>query len=125
MGRKKYKYVITETYSKTIEVNSSTENRADKLAKEQAKGMCLGQEYKPGGSISFTRDIVPTEKPAWWDRLNIIAEETDVNWYQKMQPWQRKELSQKELYQYAEEMRIALERIFDIAYEFERQAYKQ
>lgn len=31
-----------------------------------------------------------------------------------MLPWQRKELSQEELYKYAEEMREALERILDI-----------
>lgn len=47
-------------------------------------------------------------------KLDEIAEETTVNWYQTMLPWQRKELSQEELYKYAEEMREALERILDI-----------
>lgn len=47
-------------------------------------------------------------------RLNQIAEETNVNWYQDMPSYQREELPHNELFQYAEEMRKALNRIFNL-----------
>lgn len=47
-------------------------------------------------------------------RLDQIAEETYSSWYQDMPHYQREELSREELFQYAEEMREALNRIFDL-----------
>lgn len=49
-------------------------------------------------------------------RLDQISEESCGCWYLDMRPWQRKDLTKEELYQYAEEMRERLEKIFDLSY---------
>lgn len=116
----KHKFKIVETYWKTIEVNARTADSAKKLAKEKALNIHLGKEYQSGKGTQFARDVFPEDKPTDWERLNLIEEETNVCWYQDMQPWQRKELSQEELYEYAEQMRQALERIFDLSNEYTR-----
>ncbi len=122
----KAQYKIIETYWKTIEVNAKTrsEEKLNELALAQAQQMSLGKLYgQSDKQIGFARDVLPEEAPTWWDRLISIYEATDVNWYQTMQPWQREELTKEELFKYAEEMREALDKIFDIAYEFERNGY--
>lgn len=116
----KHKFTVVETYWKTIEVNSRSKDKAEKLAKAKAEEISLGKEYGSGKGIQFARDVLPEDKPTDWERLNLIEEETNVCWYQDMQPWQRKELSQEELYEYAEQMRLALERIFDLSNEYTR-----
>lgn len=116
----KHKFKIVETYWKTIEVESRSAEKAKKIAQGKALDIHLGKEYQNGEHIQFARDILPEDKPTDWERLNLIEEETNVCWYQDMQPWQRKELSQEELYEYAEQMRLALERIFDLSNEFTR-----
>lgn len=121
----KSKYQIIETYWKTIEVSARTEEKAEKLAKEQAQSMNLSKERANGDKeVNFVRDILSEDELPWWKIFWLIAEETEVNWYQTMPWYQRRELSKDELFNYAEEMRLALERIFDIAYEYERKAYK-
>lgn len=37
-------------------------------------------------------------------------------WYLDMQPWQRQDLSKEELYEYAEQMREIINKVFDVAY---------
>ena len=118
-------FKIVETYWKEIEVNARSENKALMLAKEQARKTSLSKEYVSGDEIDFSRDVLPEGKPTDWERLNLITEETDVCWYQDMQPWQRKELSQEELYEYAEQMRLALDRIFDLSNEYSRGVYEK
>lgn len=120
----KSEFTIMETYWKTIEVCAKTEEKAQKLAKEQAQKMSLSQERAGGADIGFVRDVIPQNESLWWERLLLIAEETEVNWYQDLLPYQRQDLTKEELFRYAEEMRKALERIFDIAYEYERNGYK-
>lgn len=116
---------IVETYWKEIEVNARSEDKALMLAKEQARKASLGKEYVPGDEIDFARDVLPQDKPTDWERLDLIAEETSVCWYQDMQPWQRKDLSKEELYEYAEQMRLALDRIFDLSNEYSRGLYER
>lgn len=118
-------FKIVETYWKEIEVNARSEDKALMLAKEQARKTSLGKEYAPGDEIDFARDVLPQDKPTDWERLDLIAEETSVCWYQDMQPWQRKELSKEELYEYAEQMRLALDRIFDLSNEYSRGVYEK
>lgn len=118
-------FKIVETYWKEIEVNARSEDKALMLAKEQARKTSLGKEYVPGDEIDFARDVLPQDKPTDWERLDLIAEETSVCWYQDMQPWQRKELSKEELYEYAEQMRLALDRIFDLSNEYSRGLYER
>ncbi len=118
-------FKIVETYWKEIEVNARSENKALMLAKEQARKTSLGKEYVPGDEIDFARDVLPKDKPTDWERLDQIAEETSVCWYQDMQPWQRKELSKEELYEYTEQMRLALDRIFDLSNEYSRGLYER
>ena len=119
----KSKYQIIETYWKTIEVSAKSEEKAEKLAKERAKSMNLSQERSNGDKeVEFVRDVLSENDLPWWEIFWRIADETDVNWYQEMPMYQRKELSREELFNYAEEMRNALERIFDLAYEYERKA---
>ena len=115
----KRRFQIIETYWKTIEVSAKTEEKTEAIAKQTAKGLYLGKNSGDDRSIEFALDIIPEGKPTLWDRLHMIIDETDVNWYQDMCPWQRKDLTKEELFAYAEEMRLALERIFDIAYDFE------
>lgn len=122
----KSKYQIIETYYKTIKVNARTEEKAEKLAKEQAQSMNLSQERSNGNKeVEFFRDVLSENELPWWERFWSIAEKTEVNWYQTMPWYQRKELSKEELFNYAEEMRRALEQIYDIAYEYERKAYEK
>ena len=118
-------FKIVETYCKEIEVNARSEDKALMLAKEQARKTSLGKEYVPGDEIDFARDVLPKDKPTDWERLDLITEETSVCWYQDMQPWQRKELSREELYEYAEQMRLALDRIFDLSNEYSRGVYEK
>ena len=118
-------FKIVEIYCKEIEVNARSENKALMLAKEQARKTSLGKEYIPGDEIDFSRDVLPEDKPTDWERLDLITEETSVCWYQDMQPWQRKELSREELYEYAEQMRLALDRIFDLSNEYSRGVYEK
>lgn len=118
-------FKIVETYWKEIEVNAQSEDKALMLAKEQARKTSLGKEYVPGDEIDFAKDVLPKDKPTDWERLDQIAEETSVCWYQDMQPWQRKELSKEELYEYAEQMRLALDRIFDLSNEYSRGLYER
>lgn len=118
-------FKIIETYWKEIEVNARSEDKALMLAKEQARKTSLGKEYGSGDEIDFSRDVLPEGKPTDWERLNLITEETDVCWYQDIQPWQRKELSKEELYEYAEQMRLALDRIFDLSNEYSRGVYEK
>lgn len=118
-------FKIVEIYWKEIEVNAKSEDRALMLAKEQARKTSLGKEYLPSGEIEFARDVLLKEKPTDWERLNLITEETEVCWYQDMQPWQRKDLSKEELYEYAEQMRLALDRIFDLSNEYSRGIYER
>lgn len=113
-------FKIVETYWKEIEVNARSEDKALMLAKEQARKTSLGKEYNPGDEINFARNVLPEELPTAWERLNLIAEETDVCWYQDMQSWQRNYLLKEELYEYAEQMRLALDRIFDLSNEYSR-----
>lgn len=121
----KSKYQIIETYYKTIEVSARTEKKAEKLVKEQSQSMNLSQEYSNGDEeVEFFRDVLSENELPWWERFWAIADETEVNWYQTMPLYQRKELSKEELFNYAEEMRRTLERIFDIAYEYKRKAYE-
>ena len=121
----KQTFKIVETYWKEIEVNARSEDKALMLAKEQAKKISLGKEYSSGDKIDFAKDVLPEGDPTDWERLNLIAEETDVCWYQDMQPYQRKELSKEELYEYAELMRYALERIFYLSNEYSRKIYER
>ena len=119
----KSRYQIIETYWKTIEVNAKSEEKAEKLAKQYAQSLNLSKERSNGDKeVNFVRDVLPESDLPWWEKFWLIAEETEVNWYQTMLPFQRKELSKEELFNYAEEMRNALERIFDLAYEYERKA---
>lgn len=90
---------------------------ADKIARELASKLSLGKDYtEDNADINLDKivEVQLDDNRSPEDRLDEIAEETTVNWYQTMLPWQRKELSQEELYKYAEEMREALERILDI-----------
>lgn len=119
----KYKFTIVETYWKEIEVSSRSKDTALKLAKEKVKKSTLSKEYSTDKTIEFVRDVLPEDKPTDWERLNLIEEETNVCWYQDMRPWQRKTLSKEELYEYAEQMRLALERIFDLSNEYSRGVY--
>ncbi len=116
-------FKIIETYWKEIEVNSRSEDKALKIAKEQADSTCLGKRYGLEKGIQYEIDVLPEDKPTDWERLNLIEEETCVCWYQDMQPWQRKDLSKEELYDYAEQMRLALDRIFDLSSEYSRGVY--
>lgn len=118
-------FKIVETYWKEIEVSSRSENKALKLAKEEAKKINLGKDYGLDTDIGFVRDVLSEDKPTDWERLNLIEEETNVCWYQDMQPWQRKDLSKEELYEYAEQMRLALDRIFDLSNEYSRGLYEK
>lgn len=111
----KHIFKIVETYWNTIEITSKSENKAKKLAKEQAEKLSLGKAYLPGQDIEFARDVIPEDEPFDWERLHLIAEETSVCWFQEMKPWQRKDLSKEELLEYAEQMRLALDRIFDLS----------
>lgn len=119
----KQTFKIVETYWKEIEVNSRSEDKALMLAKEQARKSSLGKEYVPGGEIDFAMDVLPESKPTDWERLNMISDETSVCWYQEMQLWQRKDLTKEELYEYAEQMRLALDRIYDLSNEYSRGVY--
>lgn len=116
-------FKIVETYWKEIEVNSRSEDKALMLAKEQARKSSLGKEYVPGGEIDYAMDVLPESKPTDWERLNMISDETSVCWYQEMQLWQRKDLTKEELYEYAEQMRLALDRIYDLSNEYSRGVY--
>ena len=116
MSKKKrhtYRFSIIEHYTQTIKVTASSCLEADKIARELASKLSLGKDYTEDSEDINLDKIVEVQ-------LDEIAEETIVNWYQTMLPWQRKELSQEELYKYAEEMREALERIFDITGEVDR-----
>lgn len=119
----KQTFKVVETYWREIEINSRSEDKALMLAKEQARKTSLGKEYVPGGDIDFERDVLPENKPTDWERLDMITEETSVCWYQEMQPWQRKDLTKEELYEYAEQMRLALDRIYDLSNEYSRGVY--
>lgn len=119
----KQTFKVVETYWREIEINSRSEDKALMLAKEQARKTSLGKEYAPGGDIDFERDVLPENKPTDWERLDMITEETSVCWYQEMQPWQRKDLTKEELYEYAEQMRLALDRIYDLSNEYSRGVY--
>lgn len=118
-------FKIVETYWKDIEVSSRFEDKALKLAKEQAQNTSLGKKYGSDKNIKFIRDVLPEDKLTDWERLNLIEEETNVCQYQDMYPWQRKDLSKKELYEYAEQMRLALDRIFDLSNEYIRGLYEK
>ena len=107
-------FKIVEIYRKEILIDSRSENKALELAKEQAKRTCLGKDYGFDKEIKFDRSVIPEDEPTDWERLNLIEEETNVCWYQDMQPWQRKDLSKEELYEYAEQMRFAIDRICDL-----------
>lgn len=50
------------------------------------------------------------------DKLDQILDTITVSRYQEMREWQRKDLSKEELFEYAEEMRKALELIGELAY---------
>lgn len=121
--RHTYRFSVIEHYAQTIEVTASSCLEADKIARELASKLSLGKDYTENNADINLDKIVEVQldddrSPE--DRLDKIAEETTVNWYQTMLPWQRKELSQEELYKYAEEMRKALERILDITGEVDR-----
>lgn len=126
MSKKKrhtYRFSIIEHYTQTIKVTASSCLEADKIARELASKLSLGKDYTEDSEDINLDKIVEVQLDddrSLEDRLDEIAEETIVNWYQTMLPWQRKELSQEELYKYAEEMREALERIFDITGEVDR-----
>lgn len=119
----KQTFKVVETYWREIEINSRSEDKALMLAKEQARKTSLGKEYAPGGEIDFAMDVLPESKPTDWERLNMISDETSVCWYQEMQFWQRKDLTKEELYEYAEQMRLALDRIYDLSNEYSRGVY--
>ena len=122
---KKFKFEIIDTYTKIIEVKAGTAKKARELVGEQAAKMRLCDLRLTDTDVEFERSIEIQIKDQQTDsqRLDRIAEETEVNWYQTMQPWQRKDLSKEELYQYAEGMRQALERIYDITTELDRSIY--
>ena len=122
---KKFKFEITDTYKKIIEVKAGTAKKARELVGEQASKILLCDLRLSDTDVEFERSIEIQLKDLQTDsqRLDRIAEETEVNWYQTMQPWQRKDLSKEELYQYAEEMREALERVYDIATELDQSIY--
>lgn len=51
------------------------------------------------------------------DHLYQISDMTCGScWYLDMQPWQRQDLSKEELYEYAEQMREIINKVFDVAY---------
>ena len=119
----KHKFTIVETYWKELEVKAGSEEKAKELVKVHAKKMNLGKRHNSEKGINFAKDILLEGESSFRKQFWKIAEETEVNHFQQMQPWQRKELAKEELFQYAEQMRLALDRIFDLAYEYERRKF--
>ncbi len=65
-----------------------------------------------------TQPLSPEDKAKKYaELLYQISDMTCTGcWYLDMQPWQRKDLSKEELYEYAEQMRETIIKVFDIAY---------
>lgn len=59
-------------------------------------------------------DILILQRGVVTEHLNKIAEEACGCYYCEMQPWQRNDLSKEELTEYAEQMRLMLDKIFNL-----------
>lgn len=110
---------IVETYWKEFEISAGTERKLELLTKEKFNKTSLSKVDASEKNVNFAKDIHTEVNPPAWECLQQIGELTDVNWYQQMVLYQRQDLTQEELFRYAEEMRLALERIRDITEQYE------